>query len=104
MQEQILQLSSTIKPGGATSPLPATPSRNRTNAKIKLFSHVFSLPPYPITHYSLLISHYPYPQIPQSNFYSSWGLAPDVLAGIMAKLEASNRAEAVAIALRKHLL
>ena len=36
MQEQILQLSSTIKPGGATSPLPATPSRNRTNAKIKL--------------------------------------------------------------------
>ena len=42
--------------------------------------------------------------IPQSNFYSSWGLAPDVLAGIMAKLEASNRAEAVAIALRKHLL
>ena len=42
--------------------------------------------------------------IPQLNFHSSWGLAPDVLAGIMAKLEASNRAEAVAIALRKHLL
>jgi hypothetical protein len=41
---------------------------------------------------------------PQLNFHSSWGLAPDVLAGIMAKLEASNRAEAVAIALRKHLL
>ena len=38
MQEQILQLSSTVKPGGATSPLPATPSRNRTNAKIKLFA------------------------------------------------------------------
>ena len=29
MQEQILQLSSTIKPGGATSPLTATPTRNR---------------------------------------------------------------------------
>ena len=38
MQEQILQLSSTIKPRGATSPLPATPSRNRTNAKIKLYA------------------------------------------------------------------
>ena len=36
MQEQILQLSSTIKPRGATSPLPATPTRNRRNAKIKL--------------------------------------------------------------------
>ena len=30
MQEQILQLSSTVKLGGATSALPTTPTRNRT--------------------------------------------------------------------------
>ena len=28
-------------------------------------------------HIPLLISHYQYPQIPQSNFYFSWGLAPE---------------------------
>ena len=41
------------------------------NAKTQLFSHVFSLP-----HIPLLIT--PYPQIPQSNFYSSWGPSPEV--------------------------
>ena len=69
MQEQILQLSSTVKPGGATSPLPATPTRNRTKRQ----KGQFFLRP----HIPLLISHYPYPQIPQSNFHSSWGVSPD---------------------------
>ena len=70
--------------GGATSPLPATPTRNITKRQNQTIRKNNT--------------------IPQLNFHSSWGLAPDVLAGIMAKLEASNRAEAVAIALRKHLL
>jgi hypothetical protein len=84
MQEQILQLSSTVKLGGATSPLPAPPTQNITKRQNQTIRKNNT--------------------IPQLNFHSSWGLAPDVLAGIMAKLEASNRAEAVAIALRKHLL
>ena len=58
MQEEILQLRSTIKPGGATGTLPATPSRNRRkrqNQSIRKNS-----------------------TIPQSNFYSSWGVTPEV--------------------------
>ena len=39
--------------GGATSPLPATPNPNRTNAKKDSF---FSAP---ISHYSSLITHIP---------------------------------------------
>ena len=58
MQEQILQLSSTVKLGGATSPLPATPSRNRTKRQNQ--------------------SNRKNSTIPQSNFYSSWGPSPEV--------------------------
>ena len=55
-----------VQPGGATSPLPATSTPNRTNTKTQLFSHVFSLPPYPITHYPLLITHLSLPISPNT--------------------------------------
>ena len=36
------------------------------NTKTQLFSHVFSLPPYPITHYPLLITHLSLPISPNT--------------------------------------
>ena len=47
--------------GGAASPLPATPTRNRTNAKNQSIRKNST--------------------IPQSNFYSSWGPTPEFPSG-----------------------
>ena len=55
----------------ARNPIPKPHKRQNPAILTCLFSA-------PISHYPLLISHYPYPQIPQSNFHSSWGLAPEV--------------------------